>query len=159
MLLRLEAARLRRWSGVEWPGESCALVCVRGLARGGPWRLGHTRRWHAAVRQGGGVVPEANSLGEHAREMEQGKEKVVAVAVGLRSARRWENGGGQTRARGGHGRSRRSREGERAEDSEWERRVREARAASGARFYQQGRDRAADHAAAARGNGGGVLGA
>ena len=38
-------------------------------------------------------------MGEHAREMEQGKEKVVAVAVGLRSARRWENGGGQTRAR------------------------------------------------------------
>ena len=103
MLLRPEAARRRRWSGVEWPGESCAPVCVHGLSRDGPWRLGHTRRWHAAVRQGGGVVPEANSLGEHAREMEQGKEKVVAVAVGLRSARRWENGGGQTRARGGHG--------------------------------------------------------
>jgi hypothetical protein len=35
------------------------------------------------VQQGGGIVAEAKSSGEHVREMEQGKAKEVAVAAGL----------------------------------------------------------------------------
>ena len=60
-------------------------------------------------------------MGEHAREMEKGKEKVVAVAVGLRSARRWENGSGQTRARGGNhgGRVPERAQHQRAREGEW----------------------------------------
>jgi hypothetical protein len=35
------------------------------------------------MQQGGGIVVEAKSSGEHAHEMEQGKAKEVVVAAGL----------------------------------------------------------------------------